>query len=100
MGMPFEGRGVIGYDNVTKKYVGTWYDNMSTGIMRYEGEYDPAKKELVCHGDYVDAVTGETQQSTLISRFVSDDHHVFEMWGPDPSGKKVKWMEIVYERAE
>jgi hypothetical protein len=100
MGMPFHGRGVMGYDNVTGKYVGTWYDNMNTGIMRYEGDYDAAKKELVCHGEFVDAVTKESMPATLVSRFVSDDRHVFEMWSPGPSGENVKWLEIVYEREE
>ena len=33
MGTPFRGIGHFGYDNVMKKYVGTWMDNMSTGIM-------------------------------------------------------------------
>jgi len=100
MGMPFEGRGVMGYDNAKQKYVGTWYDNMGTGIMSYEGEYDPEKKALVCHGEYVDPVTKNTQKTTLISRELGDDHYVFEMWGPAPTGENVKWMEIEYERAE
>jgi len=37
------------YDNLKKLYVGTWCDNMGTGIMSYEGSYDPSKKEMVCH---------------------------------------------------
>ena len=34
MGMPFSGFGLTGYDKATKKYVSTWSDNMSTGIMK------------------------------------------------------------------
>jgi hypothetical protein len=34
MGMPFEGIGYTGYDNVQKKYVGTWMDNFGTGVMQ------------------------------------------------------------------
>jgi hypothetical protein len=100
MGMPFEGRGVIGYDNAKKKYVGVWYDNMGTGIMNYEGDYDAGKKELTCKGTYVDALTGQVKTAKMVSRLVSNDHHVFEMWGPGPDGKMVKWMEIVYDRAK
>ncbi len=99
MGQPFEGMGLMGYDNVKKKYVGTWLDTMSTGIMPYEGDYDPQKKEIVCHGEFADAGTGQMQTCRLVSRFVNDNQHVFEMWGPDPSGKDVKWMEITYNRA-
>src|SRR6185295_18628018 len=46
MGMPFEGMGVTGYDNLKKKYVGSWIDSMGTGIMQSEGTYDPSKKTI------------------------------------------------------
>jgi hypothetical protein len=99
MGQPYEGMGTLGYDNVKKKYVGTWFDTMSTGIMSFEGDYNPETKEMVCHGRFTDAMTGQEQQCRMVSRFVSDDQHVFEMWGPDPTGRDVKWMEITYNRA-
>lgn len=100
MGMPFEGRGVMGYDNAKQKYVGTWLDNMGTGIMSYEGDYDPQKNALVCHGSYMDPLTKQVQNSTLVSRELGPDRSVFEMWGPGPDGQDVKWMEIEYARAE
>jgi hypothetical protein len=93
----FEGLGLLGYDNLKRKYVGIWIDSMSTGMMTYEGDYDPATRELVCQGDFVDAASGEMRTARLVTRFL-DDHHVFEMWGPDPSGEQVKWMEMTYTR--
>ena len=100
MGRPFDGMGLLGYDNVKKKYVGTWMDSMSTGIMSYEGDYDAQKKAIVCHGSFADAGTGKEQKATLVTRMIDDDHHVFEMWGPDPTGKDVKWMEIASSRVK
>ena len=44
MGQPFSGIGYTGYDNVKKKYVSTWMDNMGTMIMVMEGTPDPAGK--------------------------------------------------------
>ncbi|MES3038275.1 MAG: DUF1579 domain-containing protein, partial [Bdellovibrionota bacterium] len=41
MGQPFQGIGMIGYDNVKQKYVTNWYDSMSTGTLTTEGEFDP-----------------------------------------------------------
>src|SRR5262249_28225517 len=38
-GMPFSGMGITGYDNIKKKYVGAWVDNMGTGVMTSEGTY-------------------------------------------------------------
>src|SRR5262245_2232521 len=37
-GKPFEGRGVIGYDNAKKKWVSAWVDTVGTGILCGEGE--------------------------------------------------------------
>ena len=96
-----EGRGMMGYDNGKKKYVGTWLDSMGTGIMSYEGDYDPKSKQIVCHGSYVDPVMGMEMPCRLVSHMISDDQHVFEMWGPSPMGSgEVKWMEISYTRAK
>ncbi len=101
MGQPYEGLGTMGYDNGKKKYVGTWFDSMGTGIMSYEGDYDAQKKELVCHGSYVDPVMGMESKVRLVTRFIGDDQHVFEFWGPAPgSDLEVKWMEISYARAK
>lgn len=98
MGMPFSGLGLLGYDNVSKKYVGTWCDSMGTGIMRFEGSFDAQKKELTCRGEYIDPATGKTVTATMVTRMFADDHHVFEMWSPGPDGKPMKWMEMDYWR--
>src|ERR1043165_7932011 len=38
MGMPFQGIGYTGYDNIKKQYVGTWMDNMTTAMMGSRGK--------------------------------------------------------------
>src|SRR5215472_2346550 len=40
----FKGMGTEGYDNVKQRFVGSWIDNMGTGIQFSEGTYDPASK--------------------------------------------------------
>src|SRR5205085_6861885 len=37
MGMPFEGMGITGYDNMQKMYTFTWLDNMGTQTMSGTG---------------------------------------------------------------
>ena len=37
MGKTFEGVGLTGYDNQTKKYTSTWMDSMSTTLHVMEG---------------------------------------------------------------
>jgi len=42
--MQFKGMAIEGYDNVKKKFVSSWIDNMGTGIANSEATYDPATK--------------------------------------------------------
>ena len=46
MDMSFTGMAIEGYDNVKKKFVSSWIDNMGTMILNSEGTYDPAAQDL------------------------------------------------------
>lgn len=98
MGQPFEGLGYTGYDNYTKKYMGTWMDNMTTAVMVSEGTMDAAGKVMTSTSTMDDPMTGKKANIKMTTTVVDPDHQVFEMWGPDPSGKSVKQMEIRYTR--
>jgi hypothetical protein len=94
--MTFKGMGIEGYDNVKKKFVGTWADNMGTGIMMSEGDYDPATKTFTYTGEY-EGIPGMKQKIREMLKIVDKDHHTFE-WYEDRGGKEVKTMEIDYTR--
>jgi hypothetical protein len=49
-GQTFKGMGLAGYDNVTGKHWSTWMDNMSTGLSKMTGDYDPETKTLTMTG--------------------------------------------------
>jgi hypothetical protein len=98
MGQPFRGLSLTGYDNVRGKYRSVWVDNMSTTIVTSEGDFDAANKTLTFNGDYACAMTGDKhKQAKMISRIVSKDKHVFEMYDPS-QGPNAKVMEITYTR--
>jgi hypothetical protein len=94
--MTFKGMGIEGYDNVKKKFIGTWADNMGTGIMMSEGDYDPATKTFTYTGEY-EAIPGMKQKIREVVKIVDKDHHVFE-WYEDRGGQEAKTMEIAYTR--
>lgn len=98
MGMPYEGMGYTGYDNVQKKYIGVWFDNMGTGMMNSVGDFDPDTKKMVMKGTAWDAMTGAICEFDEVITLTDNDHQVFEMWAPGPDGKKFKNMEIHYTR--
>jgi hypothetical protein len=92
----FKGLGTEGYDNVKKKFVSTWMDNMSTGIMLAEGTYDQASKTFSYTGE-VEMMPGMKQKVREVVKVVDKDHHTFD-WYEDRGGQEVKTMEINYTR--
>ena len=94
--MTFKGQGTEGYDNVKKKFIGTWMDNMGTGIMMAEGDYDPATKTLTYTGE-IEAIPGMKQKIREVVKVADKDHMNFE-WYEDRGGKEVKTLEINYTR--
>ena len=98
MGMPFEGLGYTGYDNVKKTYWSTWVDNMGTGVMTSTGSTGDGGKTWKFMSSMPDPMTGKDtpEESRLV---VADhDHYTMEMWSPGPDGKMAKMMEIAYSR--
>jgi len=98
MGMPFEGRGLLGYDNVSRKFQSTWADNMGTTITFMEGVYDPDTKSITYKGEVEDLVNpGAKVKIRQVVRIASPDSHSME-WYETRNGKETKTMEITYSR--
>jgi Protein of unknown function (DUF1579) len=98
MGEPFSGIGFTGYDNVQKKYVGTWMDTLSTGMMDSTGTADPSGKSFTMKSTMWDPATGKANTVDTKMTITDNDHQTFEMWAKGPDGKKMKMMEIKYTR--
>lgn len=96
-GMPFNGIGFTGYDNVKKAYVGTWMDSFSTSVMLSTGQREGDGK-YTFEGSMDDPMTGKPAPVKEVITVADNDHHTMEMWGPDPSGQMFRMMEIRYTR--
>jgi hypothetical protein len=95
--MTFKGHGIDGYDNVKKKFVGSWIDNMGTGIMFSVGDYDPGTKTFTYTSEF-EAIPGMKQQIREVLKIADDNHMTFE-WYENQGGQEKKTMEINYTRA-
>jgi hypothetical protein len=94
-GMPFEGLGTEGYDNVTKQFISSWIDNMGTGIMSSKGSCDAAGKVCTMVGDMADPMSGKNVTVKFVLTWADSDHFKNEMFMKDPaSGSEMKTMEI------
>ncbi|HEV7573683.1 MAG TPA: DUF1579 domain-containing protein [Thermoanaerobaculia bacterium] len=98
MGMPFSGVGFTGYDNIKKKYVGTWMDTMTTSVMISSGTANADGKSYTFTSSMDDPMTGKSTPVKETITVIDNDHHTLEMWGPAPDGKMFKTMEIAYTR--
>jgi uncharacterized protein DUF1579 len=97
MGEPTEGISTTGYDNLKKKYVGTWIENMGTSITLVEGTYAAGTKTFTFSGQYDDPMTGGKIAFRFTENVADKDRILFE-WYETREGKETKSMEIVYTR--
>ena len=95
--MDFKGMAVEGYDNVKKKFVSSWIDNMGTGITYSEGTYDPATKSFTFNME-MEPVPGMKSQVREALKITDKDHMLLE-WYENQGGQERKTMEIAYTRA-
>ncbi len=96
-GMPFEGRGYLGYDNAKKVFVSTWFDNMGTGIMSMQGNWDEKTGTIHFSGTSVDPMTGKDMNVREELKIIDSNNQFLEMFMTQ-NGKEFKSMEIKSNR--
>lgn len=74
---PFEGRGLLGYNNGTKQYVTFWIDSMGTGTMNGTGVENEKGKSWTFTSSYDAGPFKMT--STEVWKVVSDDEFTISM---------------------
>jgi hypothetical protein len=97
MGQPFHGHGTSTWDPAKKKYVGSWTDSMSSGLMIGESTWDPAKKTMTGWMEGPD-MTGKMVKSRSTVEYRPDGTRVFTMYAPGPDGKEAVGMKITYKK--
>jgi Protein of unknown function (DUF1579) len=95
--MQFKGMAVEGYDNVKKKFVSSWIDNMGTGIQFSEGTYDPASKTFTFTSEI--EMMPEMKTPVRETLKATDKDHMLLEWYETRGGQEKKTMEIAYTRA-
>jgi Protein of unknown function (DUF1579) len=94
--MQFKGMGMEGYDNVKKKFVASWIDNMGTGIEFSEGTYDPATKSFTYTSEMEPVPGMKTAVREVIK--IADNNHMSLEWYENQGGQEKKTMEINYTK--
>jgi len=98
MGMPFEGRLLQGYDNLTQTYWSMWTDNMSTGYFLSRGtETSPGRVEF--EGTATDILTPNGRPARMTTTTNGDGSYTMKMFDTRQESGEFQSMELVYTRS-
>ncbi len=100
MGQPFEGLGIGGYDNITKKYFSTWIDTWMTGMLRLDGTAARYGGVINYEGTHPDPLRGKYVKTRSVERTISDDKVIYTSYNTADDGREFKGMELTYTRAK
>lgn len=96
---PFNGIGTYGYDNVSGKYVSTWIDNHSTGILNGTGEVSADGKVTTWSYTYNCPVSKKPATLREVETITGSNTKTLEMFGAEPkSGKEYRMMSIEFTK--
>jgi Protein of unknown function (DUF1579) len=92
---PYNGFGLYGFDNVSKKYTSIWIDNHGTGMMQGEGERSANGKVLTLTYTHSCPITKKPAEMRSIETITGPNTKTLEMFATDPkSGKEYKMMRV------
>jgi hypothetical protein len=96
---PYNGFGIGGFDNVSQKFVSTWIDNHSTGILTGTGDLTPDGKTVNWNFTYNCPITKKPVVLRQIDTVTGPGAKTLEMFGADPkTGKEYKMMRIEFTK--
>lgn len=94
----FEGRGIYGFNNVSRVYESIWIDNMGTAVMVATGHASADGRVINWSGKMTDPAVGKAVDFREVETWIDDDTMLLEMYGPGADGKEFKSMEIRFTR--
>ena len=98
---PYNGFGLYGFDNVTKKYTSIWIDNHGTGMMQGEGERSAGGKVLTLTYTHSCPITKKPAQIRSVETVTGPNTKTLEMFATDPkSGNEYKMMRAELTKKE
>ena len=78
-GIPYQGHGMDGYDQMKKKYIGYWFDSMTSAPMSFEGNFDANHQVLTMTGSSP-APDGKPQKFRTTTEMQGTDRMIFKMF--------------------
>ena len=96
-GTPFHGHGITTWDVTKKKYVSSWTDSMSQGLLIGESTWDAASKKASGTMEGPD-MSGQVVKMRSVVEYTSDRSRVMTAYSPGPDGKEMQVLKITYTK--
>lgn len=99
MGMPYSALTTLGFDEKTKKFVGTTIDSFTQHQWRYEGTADATGKILTMEGEGPDPTDSSKKiRVREVYELKTKDHKVFTTYSLEADGKWQQMVKIDFTR--
>jgi len=99
MGKPFNGRTLLGYDNVKQTYNSVWFSDMQTSLFTTEGKGEKGNSVITLEGESSCPGTGRLDvPMKVVLRVVSPSKRTLEMFDSS-RGENARTMEITYTKS-
>ncbi len=96
---PYNGLGLYGFDNISQKFVSTWIDNHTTGIMTGTGQLSEDGKTLTWSYTHTCPITQKPAILREVETLHGPNTKTLEIFAPDPkTGKEFQTMKIEFTR--
>ncbi len=97
---PYSGLGLYGFDNVSQKFVCTWLDTQSTGIMTGTGDVSEDGKKMTWEFNYNCPVSRKPSVIREVETVTGPNTKTLEIYGTEPkSGEEYRMMVIEFTRS-
>ena len=97
-GDPFEGMGVMGYDNASRVFNTIWVDSLNTTMAMASGKFFAEGNIFELTSKLYDPLLSREKTVRSTIQFTSNDSYIFSMIDESPEGKEFKSLEMAYSR--
>jgi hypothetical protein len=91
---PYEAYETVNYDNLKRKFVKTWFDNLGTNILVLEGTLDEKTNTLTFEGATIDPFTMQTIKVRQVLHIQDPENQLLEVFVQLKDEKPIKTMEV------
>lgn len=95
---PFEGLGLLGFDNADGTFTAVWLDNLATRTAVLRGRAGAPGEPVELRGAFTDPASGRELSLRLVITWNGAEGHRWEYFGAPEGFEEARLMELVYTR--